>query len=517
MDAVHRFFGIVFADLRQRSRSLRFWATILAFAIATWWFLPPIEAGYATLTLSDNSRGYYSSAWVGMTLAMIYGSLLSLAGFYLVRGTIVRDIDTRIWQLLMATPMTRAGYLLAKWCSHMTVFAVIVFSGIAVALAMQWFVGEDRSLRPWEMAKPVLLLSMPGLAITAALAVWFDLLPWLRRTLGSVVYFFVWVALLTSSVAPMTDGDGSRLRNAWLSDPSGMSVAAVSFADVRERQTGTAIDFGFNIGVTNERDAPLRRFEWTSWDLPARQWPGRALWLALALVSLLAAAPLLDWAAARGVRTTAQSNAGRHLRWLDRALDPLARGPFAALAVAEAKLILRPRALWWWAAAIGLMLAQTFAPLHGVPTAMLIAWMLCLDVLARGALRESEHGTGELVFTAAGAGHRIAAVRFVVACALLTALSLPGLVRLAATAPLGAIAALATMLSLVAWGMSLGATSRNGRFFEVLILICAYIGVQGGGPLAFANDALTKTSWHVLGLLPAAALLAWSWPRLRLR
>ncbi len=517
MEALHRFLGIVSADLRQRTRSFRFWATILALGIATWWFLPPIEAGYATLTLSDHSRGYYSSAWIGMTLALIYGSFLTLGGFYLVRGTVVRDIDTRVWQLLMSTPMTRAGYLLAKWFSHMAVFATIMCSGIAIALAMQWFIGEDRTLDPIAMAKPVLLLSMPGLAITAALAIWFDLLPWFRRTLGNVAYFFVWIVLLTSSLAPLSEGNGSRMRNSWFSDPSGLSVAALSFAETRERQTGKSPEFGFNLGVPAERDHPLERFEWTTWRMPTQHWAGRGLWIAIALTLVLAAAPLLDWAAARGSSAKTRSTAGRRLRWLDRILDPFARGAFATLTVAELKLSLRQRGLWWWLAAAGAMLAQMFSSTEVMQTAMLLAWVLPLDVLARSILREREYGTGELTFTAQGANARVLGVRFAVAISLMFALSVPGLLRLAIAAPQSALAAAIVLLSIVSWGLSLGALCRNGRLFELLLLIGVYIGVQGDGLLVFANDPLRITAWHAVALVPAWALLLWSWPKLRQR
>ena len=97
------------ADLRERTRSPRFWVVLVGMMVAALVVLS--RAGcrpYMIVAVHGGERGAYSSAWVGMVLATVFSTLLSLCGFYLVRGTLVRDIDTRVWQLLVATPMTRA-------------------------------------------------------------------------------------------------------------------------------------------------------------------------------------------------------------------------------------------------------------------------------------------------------------------------------------------------------------------------------------------------------------------------
>ena len=172
MQALQRFAAILVADLRERTRTPRFWIMLGIVVVATWWCFPPLEAGYRILSVRGGDRGYYSSAWIGMTLAMVYASLLTLGGFYVVRGNLVRDIDTRVWQLLVATPMTRGTYLLAKWASHLVVLGAILAAGFAVAVVAQWVRAEDRQFDLIELAKPVLVLSLPALAMTAMLAVW---------------------------------------------------------------------------------------------------------------------------------------------------------------------------------------------------------------------------------------------------------------------------------------------------------------------------------------------------------
>jgi len=513
MAALQRFLAILLADLRERTRSPRFWLLLGLMIVATWKCFPPIEAHYLVVSLDGGQRGAYSSAWVGMVLAMAYSPLLSLFGFYLVRGTVVRDIETRVWQLLVATPMTRGGYLLAKWASHMAIFGLIVLAGLGVALIAQWVRAEDRSFDLWELLKPVLLLNLPGLAMTSMFAIWFDLLPWLRRTGGNVLFFFVWITLTTTSLSKLDSPDASVL-GGWRSDPNGMVMAARDFHRVRVEQTGKPQPFGFAVGHAGIKKTPIL-FPWKSWSVRAMDVLGRALWLFAALGGVLLAAPVLDWAAARGsTAAKARTHAGLRLRWLDRLLDPLARGPLAILAVAELKLSLRQRRIWWWLAVLVAFGLQIFGEGMGFFGGMLLAWLLPLDVLARGVLRETDHGTGGLVFASPYILRRLLTARFAVGVAMLLALTLPGELRLLATLPLAALTALLIATSIVSWGLCLGALCRNARPFEIVMVTAAYCSLDGVALFDLSVSPQTTLLWHALLLLPAWLALAWFWPRL---
>ena len=517
MAAAQRFLAILAADLRERTRSPRFWVVLIGMMIAAWWCFPRPDASYLIVAAHGGERGAYSSAWVGMVLATVYSTLLSLCGFYLVRGTLVRDIDTRVWQLLVATPMTRGGYLLAKWASHMAVFLLIALVSLAVGLVAQWVHAEDRTIHLFELVKPLLVLNLPGLAVTSMLAIWFDLLPWLRRTAGNVLFFILWVVTLSVPLAQLESPDYQMMRTGWVSDQNGMVLIARDLHRVREQQTGKPQEFGFNVGSPAREGGPLL-FEWKSWTVRPMDLLGRTLWLLFAIAGVLLAAPLLDWAAARGSTTTkARSLAGSRLRWLDRLLDPLPRGPFGILAVAELKFSLRERRGWWWLAALLAFGLQLFGDAHAFQMGMLLAWVLPLDILARNILQEREHGTGGLVFTAPNILGRLLVVRLAVGVALLLALTLPGVLRLLATNPVAALAALTVAFSITSWGMCLGALCGIARPFELLLVSVAYLATQGSALLDLAVNPQFTALGHAILLMPAWLLLAWSWPRLARR
>lgn len=509
MDGLRRLLAIVLADFRERSRQTRFWGLLAAMGAGSCWFFPPMDAGYVTVAIGD-ARGSYSSAWIGMVLGMMFGTIIALFGFYIVRGTLARDFETRVWQLLVATPMTRTGYLLAKWSSHMLVLSMMAAMALAVGVAAQWHHGESTAFAPWELVKPMLVFALPAMAVTAFFAILFDLLPWLRRSGGNVLYFVVWIFVFITLNERLDPESSAWAAGTWLSDPGGMSMA---MRDIRGQLAATApaLDTsGFSIGV-NIREDGVARFAWGAWTPSLRDLAGRGLWLAASLLGLLALAPLLDWAAAcsEARQPGQRSTPGLRLRWLDILLRPLEGSAGGRLFAAELKLVLRQRRLTWWLALGVLLVVQAVAPEKGQAIAAIGAWLLCLDLFARAALREYDTGTSALVFTASGAAHRVLAVRLAVSLSLALLVVMPALLRATGDAALALAFAAGTV---AVSGLALATALRSPRPFELAMVFIAYIGVQGDPILnAFADPALSlaRHAW----LLPASlVLLLVAWP-----
>jgi hypothetical protein len=278
---------------------------------------------------------------------------------------------------------------------------------------------------------------------------------------------------------------------------------------VREAQTGKPQAFGFSLGSPNDHRPP--NFEWRRWQVRPMDVLGRALWLLASVLGVLAAAPLLDWAASRGLASRQRRGSGRRLRWLDRLLAPIAKRPLGMLVVAEAKPWLRDRALWWWALALLAIGLQALGSAKAMAMGLLLALALPMDLLARIGLQEVERRTGALVFTAQGIVPRLLAARFAVSVGVLVALCLPTLLRLPVY---GSLAALAVITSLASWALALGVVTRAPRLFELLLATTLYMALQGSAIFDVGAGAAATLIRHGWGLLPAWALLAWGWPRL---
>ncbi len=509
METLRRFNAIVLADLRERTRALRFWVIPAVMAALSWACFPASDSGYVAVSI-DEARGLYSSAWSGLSLALVYSTMLAWLGFYLVRGTLVRDFDSRVWQLLVATPMTRAGYLLAKWTSHMAVFCVVLAVGLAVGVAAQWVRAEDRSFDLVELVKPSLLLTLPSLSLTAFFAIAFDMVPFLRRTAGNVLYFFVWVLMLSLALSTLDPSGSAWARNTWISDPSGMSLVQRHLMDALPTLAPGLDASNMNVGG-NRIEGPMRLFAWTQWQVGAADLVGRGLWVLASLLGTALLAPFLDLAARHTSAAKATANAGRRLRWLDAVLRPIERGGAGVLVASELRLVLRGRPLWWWAALAVCAVVQLAAPVEAMAGAVIVAWMASLDVFGRSLLRERDTRTAALVMTAPKAHGRLLGARIAVALALAVGPALPAMLRLAGQTPAMALALLGTAAVVALSGLALAALCRSPRPYELAMVFAAYLGVQGAGPLAFqaTSSAIIPTIAAVAAACAAALALAW--------
>lgn len=502
MDALRRWGAMVATDLRQRIRQPRFVWLLGLLVVGAWFCLPPTGGGGMRVTVGE-ARAYYSSAWIGMALALCGSTLLSLIGFYAVRGSIARDIDSRGWELLMATPMTRVGYLLTKYLGILAVFGLFLAAMAATGLVAQTVRGEVADWQLWQLLQPLLWVMLPALAVTAAAIVWFDLLPWLRGTAGNVLFFFVWVAMLGAGTAAVLESEAGRQPGyaALVLDVSGVSVMRTDVMPVLAAERPELARDSFSIGGDGVDD-PSRRFHWTRWTPSATWLSSRLTVLLLATALVLAATPLLDWAAARPrQRHDAASQPGFRLRWLDALLRPVEGLPIGRLVAAELRLALRPRGWWWWLAALVAAIVQTTAPGNGRLAAWLVGLGLALPYLAHAPIRDREADTQDLLAVSPLGGARLLHARLLAASLLGLALSAPSLLQ----APLAVTAA---VLSVVGVGFLLAQLTGTARTGELVYVGSAYLALNGL-PIfhALSQPTATIQGHGVVALLSIALVL----------
>src|SRR5262249_20228873 len=94
------------------------------------------------------------------------------------------------------TPISKLQYTLGKTLSNFAVLAAMTSIVALACVVMQFVRGEDRAFNAWQMLSPFLLLTLPMLLLTSAVAVFFETMPVLRGGIGNVAFIFVWGALL---------------------------------------------------------------------------------------------------------------------------------------------------------------------------------------------------------------------------------------------------------------------------------------------------------------------------------
>jgi ABC-type transport system involved in multi-copper enzyme maturation permease subunit len=490
MNTPHVLYHLARADFFERARRSSF-LLILAAAIVMGVLVNNgtllVDLGTPESThLGIRYRGEFNSAWIGMMTVLVTNLFLSVIGFYLVSDCVKRDIHTGVGQIIATNPVSRATYLVGKWISNFAVLSVLVLILAVAALVMVLFQSET-ALDPGALLMPFLAVALPNMALTAALAVFFETVPWLRGALGNVVYFFLWIFSTTAMSLV-----GSVLPS--FQDPSGYSIFSASLtAAANAAFPGMhfgGISTGMAPGFTREV-FPWPGLDWTP-GIVAGQWAWAVLGLALVLLS---AAWFARFDPSReGLRRARGKPKQGHeagsvkpgekafhiaLPSLSPLVSRLAQGsPFLGVLLAELRLLLNGRRWWWWAITIGLNASIFIGPPEAVKNYLLpLAWLWPLSVWSQMGNRERKNNTAQMVFSSARPVLRQLPAAWLAGVLATALLVFAGAVFHLSTGDLPGLAGWVGAVAFVpALAMALGVFSSGSRVFEVVYLIWWYMG-----------------------------------------
>ncbi len=512
-------YHIARADFLERVRRYSFFVTVLFAA-----FL-----GYATATGRialhlGKFRGVYTSAWIGINMALVATCFLSLVGFYIVKNAIDRDRTTRVGEILASTPLTRSGYLLGKWLSNTTVLAAQVLILAVSSVVMQFVIAEDPHVDLWALLAPFLLLALPAMAFTGAVAVLFESMPVLRGGIGNVVWFFAWA--MGIGIAGLTGVE-------WL-DFTGLLAAMKSISSAaRAAIPGYNGEFEFQISSPQHTVvAGNLRWHGLRWGLPLLAM--RLEWLGVALALVLLATLFFDRfdparrrSPSRAGRkkvadaaSTPSDSAGATARASQKLssvhLTPLSNvrnWGIGRMLSAELKLALKGQPWWWFAVAAGIFVAECAAPLAISRGPLLTAaWIWPILVWSAMGAREARHGTRQLVVSAPRALRRQIPAAWLagVLIAVATGGGAAFRILLARDDP-AFLGWFAGALFIPSLALALGVWSKSSRAFEGIFTALWYIGplnhIRAFDFTGAANGPFTA-SYAFVYVLIAAALFA---------
>jgi len=509
MKRLQIFSQLIRADFLERTRRYSFLITLGVMLFVGYSVVPPLESGRLTVNLGD-IRGIYNSAWVGGVVALLSSELLSLPGFYLVKGTIARDRETGVGQIIATTPLHKYIYTLGKTASNLFFLVAIVGMVVLAAGATQFIRGEVLHLDVWDLVAPFLFAALPTLALVAAIAVLFEAIPFLRGGLGNIIYFVFYIVTINISLSSVILNSQGLIEHPT-NDLFGAAVIGASMGQAAH----TAFPdrkLGFAVGYSPAQ-GPIQTFHWEGVSWTSDIILSRLLWVGVALgIALLAAVFFDRFDPARSkpkalprngivTRMLAQFRS-LHIPKIDLsnfiALPRLKLPPFGQLLLAELRLTLKGLRWWWYLIALGLIIAGLKpSDAEAQRGLLLAAWIWPVLVWSRLGVRENQYNTGAVVFSAP----KTLLWQF-------PAIWLTGvIVTLLAGSGVGVSLILAGEWShLVAWGVAalfipalavtLGIWSGSSKFFEALYVVWWYIGpVSGLVSLDFmglSNEAIAR-------------------------
>ena len=475
--------AIARADFLERVRRYSYFVTLL-FAVYLGY---AAGTGQISLRLGDY-RGLYTSAWIGAMVSLVATTFLSLVGFYIVKNVVDRDRQTGVGEILAGTPLSKASYLLGKFLSNSGVLVSMLLVLALAAVAMQFLAAEDRTLHVGGLLLPFLLISLPALAMAAAMALLFEVFRLLRGGFGNVLWFFLW----TFGIALPALTGLSQL------DPSGLWIVYQSMVPAA-RAGIPGFGGSFSLTMADKSARVATGFHWNGVDWTTEVVMQRLAWVAVAFVLVLCSAWFFDrFDPARLRRKSgamphpeeAASPAGAepelppargHIATPVH-ITPLPSGRrhsgFWRLLATELRLALKGYRWWWYAVAGGLLIAQFAAPLNAARGPLLaVAWLWPIFAWSALGARESRFGTQQLVFSCARILPRQLPAAWLSGVLVATFAGLGAGVRLAlAGQGTGLIAWAAGALFIPSLALALGVWSGTSKFFEGLYTALWYTG-----------------------------------------
>ncbi|GAA3684505.1 ABC transporter permease [Nonomuraea antimicrobica] len=514
--------GLTAGDFKDRVRRPVYLVVLLAAVGLGYLAVPPADGRWVILALGEY-RGTYNSAYVGVATALAGALWLTLGGFYVVRKGIARDEETRVGQILAATPVRTALFLASKFLSSFLALASMLGVLAATALAMQLVRGEDRGIDLVALLKPFLVMALPLLALTAAAAVLFETVPVLRGGVGNVIWFFV--ALVV--------GIGGQSSSAPLGG-LGVGRATDSMRAALTEELGKGGDRAFSLGLTQVAE-PLTPFRWDGFELGGGFLASRLLIVVIAVA--LALLPALWFGrfdpsrARRGdaARVPAEDEADAgSLAGADAPgpAVPVYRpaptaaltlpktatesgGTFGRLLAGEVRILVGGVSPWWWVVAAALTVTGFAVPGDLVTGLVLPAvWIWPVLIWSRLGSQQVEHGMEGLLGAYPAVRRRLLA-EWGSGVVLTAVLGVAPLIRMALAADVPGLAAwLAGVLFIPSLAMLLGVVCRTHRVFQAVYLPIWYLVVNKVAAVDFmgaVRDAGAPTG--PTPLFYAAALL----------
>jgi hypothetical protein len=508
-------YQMVRADFLERVRRYNFLVTLAA----ALWLAYGVAAEKVWIVVGNGYRGVYNSAWIGALMAACCSTFLSLAGFYIVKNSIQRDTDSRVGQILAATPMRKDFYTLAKTLSNFAVLACMVGVLMLAAVAMQAMRAEAHSFSLWKLWSPFLFIALPTMLLTGSIALLFETLPFLRGGAGNVVYFFLWTG-------------GIALGATGVDDPTGLQLIYRS-----THSTLIAIDPSsanhFNFSLTIGGEHAIHTFLWNGIDWTPQVLLMRLFWIAVAAGIVLVASvffhrfdPARSWRAKVKALTVMPLSAPEvsvtpaPTPVTAAHLTPLARSSgssgFGRLVLSELRLMLKGQRWWWYAGAAGLLVGEAVARDSRVRSGFLIAaWIWPILLWSQMGCREVRYGTTALMFSSERSLWRQLPAQWTagVGIALLTGAGAG--VRMLVRGDWHSVAAwFAGALFIPSLALALGIWSGGSKTFEAIYVAWWYIGPAHQIPgLDFMGTTPASSSPVAYAMATTVLLLAAYWRR----
>lgn len=179
--------------LRYR-RSWGLWLLLLVAPVGAR-FMISDEDGRGVAIAIGNQLPVLTSPVLGVWLGIVVTTLLLPIGYIYLRANTTRK---QPWQIEEVSAGSRIAIIFGRFGADVAVLLAM----LGTLTVAGWFLGwlmVSGPLNLWQITYALWLVAAPSLIGLAAIRIFFDAVPWLRRGLGDLCYFMLW---MTSIILP---------------------------------------------------------------------------------------------------------------------------------------------------------------------------------------------------------------------------------------------------------------------------------------------------------------------------
>jgi len=427
-------------------------------------------------------RGEFNSAWVGAMMSLIATFFIGWFGFFLVKGSVARDRETGVGQLMATTPLTRPLYLTGKWLSNFAILMSMVTVLALAALVIQFLQGENTQVNLSAILSPFVFIVMPLMALVSAVAVLFESVPFLQGGFGNIVYFFAFISFLPLFM------ENPTLKQYPAFEPTGLGILA---SEMGNAVTAIYPEYSGDFSLGGGSVTATRIFTWNGIQWTPELILSRFSLIALAVLLILLAALFFDRfdpsrAKPKRIKPgttkpelvpviTSQALPNVHLTSLNKAAK---RFNFINVFIAEIKLLLKGQRWWWYVIMAGIIIACLVNPSAAVREfALPVAWVWPVLVWSAIGNREIHNNVQQMTFSSASPLLRQLPAQWLAGFIVTLLVSIGAIIRLTVDGDTtGLLALLSGTFFIPSLALAAGVWSGTSKLFEILYMLIWYLG-----------------------------------------
>jgi hypothetical protein len=429
-------------------------------------------------------RGEFNSAWIAGMMSIIATFFLGWFGFYLVKGSVARDRETGVGQIMATTPMSRPAYMLGKWISNFAVLMTMIVILVIFGFIIQLINAESTQVDLGAYLSPFVYIVTPLMSMVAAVAVLFEAIPFLSGGFGNIVYFFGFVMII-----PFAMESRIVVTNPAV-EPLGMALLKSDMSQ-EVLQVFPDYDGSFMLGGL---ETPITgTFTWMGIDWTSSVIATRFAYIGLAiLVTLLGALffDRFDPSRRKPGKTRTRSNGSLSTPEpvsVSQALPAVSLTPlnrtanrfsFINVLIAELKLLLKGQQWWWYIGSAGLIIASLANPVETTRQYVLpIAWIWHILLLSPIGNREARDNVQQLAFSSAAPMWRQLPAQWIAAFIVTLVMGSGAAMKFIISGDaVGLLAFLSGALFIPSLALALGVWSGTSKPFEIVYISLWYLG-----------------------------------------